>query len=333
MRDHSPCVPLDQAPAQVRDRQGTLAQSVVSSALLMRRSRVRPPHVPQVFRASSNGRTTDSESVYEGSTPSARAERFIDKRLLFDNLKGRSARAIVMIACGQLLLFVKRNTGRAMWPSSHSGAAQWWCTRPLTARSKEPCGFDSYPLSRYGKLSFMKNGPYELVVAPDKYPGKRYRGRYIYEHHLVWWQKTGEIIEPGFLIHHKNDDKRDNRYSNLEKKCRGVHTSEHMLQDRPAKRRKLICPVCKKSFERFLRIIKSTLKTRTNATLFCGRSCAARAFGRGRPKKYLPTRKVHMLFCNQLCKGSRSLRRLRALRSRMHPANRPYSSNSRAAVS
>jgi hypothetical protein len=31
----------------------------------------------------------------------------------------------------------------------------------------------------------VRNGKYTLVVAPAEYPGMRYRGRYVYEHHLL----------------------------------------------------------------------------------------------------------------------------------------------------
>lgn len=73
----------------------------------------------------------------------------------------------------------------------------------------------------------MKNGPYELVLAPLNFPGKKYRGRYVYEHHLVWWIETEQLVPEGFLLHHKNEDKRDNRKDNLELKSRGVHSAEH----------------------------------------------------------------------------------------------------------
>ena len=73
----------------------------------------------------------------------------------------------------------------------------------------------------------MKNGPYELVIAPDEYPGKKYRGRYCYEHHLVYWQETGKLLKSGQLIHHKNDSKRQNKLSNFEVISRADHTRLH----------------------------------------------------------------------------------------------------------
>jgi hypothetical protein len=73
----------------------------------------------------------------------------------------------------------------------------------------------------------VKNGPYEMVMAPEEYPGKRYRGRYCYEHHLVYWRAYGILPKRGEVVHHKNEQKRDNRIENLEIKTVGQHNSDH----------------------------------------------------------------------------------------------------------
>lgn len=73
----------------------------------------------------------------------------------------------------------------------------------------------------------MRNGPYNLVVAPNDYPGKLYRGRYAYEHHVVYWRANGELPGPGFVIHHINKDKRDNRPINLELTSAAEHGKHH----------------------------------------------------------------------------------------------------------
>lgn len=114
----------------------------------------------------------------------------------------------------------------------------------------------------------MRNGPYELVVAPEAYPGFRYRGRYVYEHHLVWWNNTGELVPPGFVLHHKNENKRDNRFKNLEQKPRGLHTKEHV---KPSALAPLTCARCGASFEISLRFVKMRLK-RGQKRFFCCRS-------------------------------------------------------------
>lgn len=93
----------------------------------------------------------------------------------------------------------------------------------------------------------MRNGPYELVVAPPNYPGKKYRGRYVYEHQLVWWRTTGIVVPKGMVIHHKNEQKRDNRFENLELKSASAHTSDH----HPGPQNNtstLLCAWCKATF-------------------------------------------------------------------------------------
>lgn len=122
----------------------------------------------------------------------------------------------------------------------------------------------------------MKNGPYELVIAPPEYPGKKYRGRYCYEHHLVWWQNTGGLPGPGEVVHHKNEDKRDNSYGNLEKKTGGKHTADHHVL-LPLVR--LICPECGTQFRIkgsiYRQRLKQQIQYRGNekADLYCSRSC------------------------------------------------------------
>lgn len=115
----------------------------------------------------------------------------------------------------------------------------------------------------------MKNGPYILVVAPDGYPGKRYRERYVYEHHLVWWKKTGQLVPDGYVLHHKNEIKTDNRISNLELKDKGKHSKDH----HPAvKGIKLRCANCNKPFE--MKPYDYRFKSKNGQTRFyCGRSC------------------------------------------------------------
>jgi hypothetical protein len=119
----------------------------------------------------------------------------------------------------------------------------------------------------------MKNGPYELVIAPEGYPGKRYRDRYCYEHHLVWWQNTGEVPGEAELIHHKNEDKRDNRFENLEKKGWARHTAEHN-SERTAWVT-VVCgrSACGKEFNVPRREHRERLKRSRSGRLFCTKSC------------------------------------------------------------
>lgn len=78
----------------------------------------------------------------------------------------------------------------------------------------------------------MKNGEYELMVAPDGYPGKQYRGRYAYVHRVVWWQNTGELLDGSTDIHHKDENKRNNAFLNLEKLSGVEHRRHHARRQR-----------------------------------------------------------------------------------------------------
>jgi len=124
----------------------------------------------------------------------------------------------------------------------------------------------------------MRNGEYELVKAPDGYPGKKYRGRYCYEHHLVWWETTGSIPGDGEIIHHKNGKKRDNRYENLELQDHKEHSRYHTSQ-----RGRLVatikCPFCGEVFEREARL--THVRKRKVSMTFCSRICIGKFFKRG----------------------------------------------------
>lgn len=115
----------------------------------------------------------------------------------------------------------------------------------------------------------MKNGEYEMVIAPADYPGKKYRGRYVYEHHLVWWRKTGKLPPPGHVVHHKNENKRDNRFRNLELKTRAAHTRDHCH----GPRERILCAWCGRLFELRPSVVRDRKKRSRSGLLFCSRKC------------------------------------------------------------
>ena len=114
----------------------------------------------------------------------------------------------------------------------------------------------------------MRNGDYELVVAPPGYPGRRYRGKYAYEHHVVWWKKTGEAPRAGHLVHHRNGRKRDNRPANLEEKEWGRHSAEH------GQRQKVVanCGWCGKRFDLTPSRLLARKRQSKSGSVFCCKS-------------------------------------------------------------
>ena len=118
----------------------------------------------------------------------------------------------------------------------------------------------------------MRNGPYILVVAPPEYPGKKYRGRYVYEHHLVWWKHTGEVVTGKFLVHHKDEDRHHNAFSNLQKKTRSQHSHDHAG---PTPMVSFKCGWCKTSCELRACTYRDHLKHSKSGKLFCSTKCGA----------------------------------------------------------
>ena len=129
----------------------------------------------------------------------------------------------------------------------------------------------------------MKSGDYELVIAPDNYPGKKDRGRYCFEHYLIYWQNTGILPKEGEIIHHKNGKKCDNTFENLELMTCQAHASLH-AKLRGITYITLICSYCNKEFTKELRQVGTKIK-QGQKDFYCNRSCAAKHFGRGRSKK------------------------------------------------
>jgi hypothetical protein len=140
----------------------------------------------------------------------------------------------------------------------------------------ESCTPDHCPI-KIGRRP-MRNGAYELIDAPQQYPGRLYRGKYAYEHRVVWWKETGEIPGKDEVVHHKNGDKRDNTFENLELLSREEHKKLHG-ERRKANMVSMMCPVCNKEF---IKARRKTHLVKPNGATFCSRSCAATASNKDR---------------------------------------------------
>ena len=116
----------------------------------------------------------------------------------------------------------------------------------------------------------MRNGPYILITPPTNYPGKLYRKRYAYQHHVVWWENTGELLNKNEIIHHVNHNKHDNSFDNLQK----LTESEHAKLHGALKKRaiiKLNCTFCNGEFEIEVRSFNSKTKM-GQENFYCCRS-------------------------------------------------------------
>ncbi len=116
----------------------------------------------------------------------------------------------------------------------------------------------------------MKNGEYNIIVAPDNYPGKKYRNRYCYEHIFIWWKNTGNIPSDGNVIHHINGNKRDNRINNLKEISAKEHNSKHSSTGLTMARE--ICSFCGNVIIREKRLFWK------RKNYYCNRFCMAQGF-------------------------------------------------------
>lgn len=93
----------------------------------------------------------------------------------------------------------------------------------------------------------MKNGEYELVIAPEDYPGKKYRDRYISKHVYIYWKYYGIVPKEDEIIHHIDGNKHNNNIENLILMKRNEHVKLHNHLSQIVE---LKCPGCGKIFYR-----------------------------------------------------------------------------------
>lgn len=114
-----------------------------------------------------------------------------------------------------------------------------------------------------------------MVIAPDDYPGKRYRNRYIYEHHYILWKIKGIVLNKDQVLHHKNGLKRDNRIENLEIQLNQDHRKEHGQDRRQKALIKTKCGFCKKQIAMQGAHFRSRIRASKWKKIFCSRNCGA----------------------------------------------------------
>lgn len=114
---------------------------------------------------------------------------------------------------------------------------------------------------------YLDNRGYFRVYRPD-YP-RAYGSGYTKRYYIVWWLNTGEVIDtPRYIIHHKNGNKSDDRFDNLEKKEHGQHTLDHNKPRMEAARTECICNTCGVLFH----IKRHRLKEKGRGS-YCSQQC------------------------------------------------------------
>lgn len=82
---------------------------------------------------------------------------------------------------------------------------------------------------RWNSGRMLSSHGYVLVRVGHSHP-LAFGNGYVYEHHLAWCAAGNAVPGLGEVVHHKNDDKTDNRLENLELVSSSEHMAHHALQ-------------------------------------------------------------------------------------------------------
>lgn len=86
---------------------------------------------------------------------------------------------------------------------------------------------------RWNPGRILSSHGYVMVRVGIGHPLADARG-YAYEHALVWTAAHGPVPE-GFEVHHRNEQKDDNRLGNLQLRTKSAHAREHAAERRRAR--------------------------------------------------------------------------------------------------
>lgn len=81
-----------------------------------------------------------------------------------------------------------------------------------------------------------------FVVYMPKHPRASSTG-FVLRSHAVWFLYTGEVVPVTHELHHTDEDKRNDKFSNLEKLTKSEHRRRHQANDV-----RCVCAYCKREF-------------------------------------------------------------------------------------
>ncbi len=116
----------------------------------------------------------------------------------------------------------KANKGRTAWNKGKK--CDWVTKRNLENNPMKNRFAEKHPNWKGGKIIV---GGY--VYLYNIKLGRHFGGKYIKRANLVWYEKTGELIKIPYEIHHINGEKQDDKFENLVKLKKSVHSHHHLI--------------------------------------------------------------------------------------------------------
>ena len=121
--------------------------------------------------------------------------------------------------------------------------------------------------------STCKGGGYTYCRTEPPHPKQNSSGLYPL-HRVLMENKLGRLLESNEVVHHRDEDRYNNKISNLEVKTRSDHSRDHA---KFVDRIEVDCGLCGTRFLLRPDAYRRRLGRNTSGLLFCSRSCGARA--------------------------------------------------------
>ena len=149
----------------------------------------------------------------------------------------------------------------------------------MPIRECETCGgeFNARPdRMRKGQGRWCSQACWHAVVGrkrfirSDGYASVKRDGKWVLEHRVIMERILGRPLERGEQVHHRNEDRADNREENLELVTVSGHISDHHpCKRQPDKWARYKCAECGTYFQR----TRSAANCKGQQRNFCGRPC------------------------------------------------------------
>ena len=116
----------------------------------------------------------------------------------------------------------------------------------------------------------ISKGDYNYCIVRD-HPNRNEHD-YVLHHRVVMENHLGRILRLDEIVHHINENKKDNRIENLQVLTQSQHARNHGFT-RGQAMVEFKCPTCKKHFARMKGNTVDQAKFRPNGFISCSRSC------------------------------------------------------------